>query len=506
MSTPVRFVQTPAIALYSPMASTDASAVVAPYPLDLDGVKLTMTDFGTVAYMTVDPKVSGFEEIISFTGIVDNGNNTATLIGLTRDLQSKYPYTGSGTGKSHGSSALVVFSDNPQVYAAFGALANDNIWVGQQTFTSFPITPATPLASATVAGMSKLSVAPANALIPIAVGVNDTSIFAPIGATMPTGATIPFDGLVTPSGWLPADASAVSRATYPALWAALHMSGTFTVTIASPAVFTATAHGLSIGNRIRFTTTGGLPSGLAINTDYYIIATGFGTNAFEVSLSPGGTAVNTTGSQSGVQTWFYAPHGHGDGSTTFNVPDRRGRAIVGSGSGVKTAHIISIASNVITADLSVANGNEFQTGEAVVFTAIVPGNLTTATTYYVVRTGNNTFSLATSLSNAQGFTSTGSQNPSLITLAGTETGSFAIALSVRTVGDTGGEEAHSLRVDENASHNHQQQSASGGSGSWPSTTPSSGPTYSSFVVNSSGSNNPANIMQPFGVSNYIIKT
>jgi hypothetical protein len=78
--------------------------------------------------------------------------------------------------------------------------------------------------------------------------------------------------------------------------------GTFTVTIASPAGFTFTSHGLAVGDCVSFSTTGALPTGLTAGTTYYVIASGLTTNAFEVSTTSGGSAVNTSGSQSGTQT------------------------------------------------------------------------------------------------------------------------------------------------------------------------------------------------------------
>jgi hypothetical protein len=77
--------------------------------------------------------------------------------------------------------------------------------------------------------------------------------------------------------------------------------GTFTVTIASPAVFTKTAHGLVVGDKVFFTTTGSLPTGLTASTPYYVSGVP-GANSFRVSATPGGADVNTSGTQSGTHT------------------------------------------------------------------------------------------------------------------------------------------------------------------------------------------------------------
>lgn len=77
---------------------------------------------------------------------------------------------------------------------------------------------------------------------------------------------------------------------------------TFTVTIATPAVFSQTAHGYQVGRALVFSTTGALPTGLTAGTTYYVIAAGLTANAYQVSLTPGGAAVNTSGGQSGVHS------------------------------------------------------------------------------------------------------------------------------------------------------------------------------------------------------------
>jgi hypothetical protein len=88
-----------------------------------------------------------------------------------------------------------------------------------------------------------------------------------------------------------------------------YVASTVTISIAAPGVVTWTGHGLSVNDTIRFTTTGALPTGLAINTTYYV-KTVLSANTFTVSASSGGAAITTSGTQSGTQTalvWYGVP-------------------------------------------------------------------------------------------------------------------------------------------------------------------------------------------------------
>ena len=144
------------------------------------------------------------------------------------------------------------------------------------------------------------------------------------------GVITPYAGFTAPSGWLLCDGSAVSRSTYATLWALINPSlGTATMTIASPGVVSKTAHGLVLDDKIYFTTTGALPTGVTANTIYYVISAGLTADAFQFSATKGGSAVNTSGSQSGTHTLYRSPYGLGDGSTTFNVPSLKGVVPVG---------------------------------------------------------------------------------------------------------------------------------------------------------------------------------
>ena len=80
-------------------------------------------------------------------------------------------------------------------------------------------------------------------------------------------------------------------------------SATVTISIASPGVVAWTANGLSNNQAIVFATTGAayFPTGLTVAGTVYFVAAA-AANTFQVSATVGGAAINTSGSQSGVQT------------------------------------------------------------------------------------------------------------------------------------------------------------------------------------------------------------
>lgn len=78
------------------------------------------------------------------------------------------------------------------------------------------------------------------------------------------------------------------------------INATCTMTIASPCVVTLAGHGYLGGERIMLATTGALPTGLSINTVYFIKY--IDANTFNLSLTSGGANINTSGSQSGTHT------------------------------------------------------------------------------------------------------------------------------------------------------------------------------------------------------------
>lgn len=164
---------------------------------------------------------------------------------------------------------------------------------------------------------------------------------------IPPGGIIAYMARTAPTGFLLCDGTAVSRTTYSTLLSLIAPTvGTFTITIAAPGVGTLTTHGLNTGDPIYLTTTGALPTGLSINTIYYVIWVDANTFRLATTFANAnaGTAITTTGTQSGTHTISLCPYGLGDGTTTFNVPNLKGKVIVGLDTSVSFFDTLGTAS------------------------------------------------------------------------------------------------------------------------------------------------------------------
>lgn len=197
----LKFVQAPTAAIALPMGDSDTEF----YGLDIkdiNGNYLSMSDFGTIGYMTINP-TSPYAEIVSFTGCVYQGDGTTLFTGVTRGLLAIDPYTTGGTPYAHSPNDSLVFSINPQMLDAFVQKGQDATITGTFTFlyTKMPRASQTvtygvgsdlwlttkeyvdgvaiagaPNASTSTKGIGRVSVPPVDANIPIFVGDNDDRV------------------------------------------------------------------------------------------------------------------------------------------------------------------------------------------------------------------------------------------------------------------------------------------------------------------------------------------
>lgn len=297
--------------------SASASQITLDELVDSQGNAIVTASFGEWFVLVV--KQGDQIEMIKCTAVTQNVNGSATITVATtgRNLTPVFPYVGVATGYSFLSGAEVIVTNDPLTVMSFTNKKNDETVEGLWTFNQTPI------------GLN-------------AGAVNDASTTAKgIGRAS-----------ANPSRTL----------------------GTVTMTIASPAVFTKTAHGLTVNDMVKFTTTVTLPTGIVAGTTYYVIATGLTANDFQLSASQGGSAIDTSGSQSGVHTLYKV-------TPVFLVDTdyRFGTNSFGVDSGTANAHILTLPT---TAPTSYIGGDTFS--------YIVNVTNTTATTVNVAGLGVKT--------------------------------------------------------------------------------------------------------------------
>jgi microcystin-dependent protein len=193
--------------------------------------------------------------------------------------------------------------------------------------------------------------------------------------------------------------------------------------------------------------------------------------------------------------------GAGDGSTTFNVPDLRGRVGVGSGTGTLSAAggdaDVDITANTLTVP---SNPDKWITGQQILWT--VAGSvspLISGNSYFVIRNSATTLKLANTLAEAVAGTAID------FTAKSAPTWTISAALTPRTLGQTFGEETHAQTIAEMPSHIHTFDTGENtGGGIAPQGIAS--PVTKVNNTNSAGGSAPMNTMQPSGVVLKIIKT
>ncbi|UMQ59877.1 hypothetical protein [Leptospira interrogans] len=144
------------------------------------------------------------------------------------------------------------------------------------------------------------------------------SLLIPIGGIVEDN----FDQLAG-SNFVYANAQSISRVSFGMLWNLVKRSITGIV----PATdrINCTNHGCIEGQLVKFSFTGG---GVSALVNYYVRNPT--TNDFQISSTATGSILDLTSSQTGEMI-INVEYGFGDGSTTYNVPDRRGIFARGAG-------------------------------------------------------------------------------------------------------------------------------------------------------------------------------
>lgn len=137
--------------------------------------------------------------------------------------------------------------------------------------------------------------------------VDGTTFTYTSGVSGAIGTTPAVNGRVVPDAKITISAtlggSAVTLSTATGLMSAVAGGPVAaTVSIASPAVVTCNNHGFVADEVFKFETNGNLPSGLSALANYHVLSDGLTANTFKFSATPGGTPIDTSGTQSGTHT------------------------------------------------------------------------------------------------------------------------------------------------------------------------------------------------------------
>lgn len=119
------------------VAATDTSITLVSMQLPNSNALVTMADFGgEIGFMTIEPETNR-EENISFTGITQNVNGTATLTGVTRGLTFVSPSTVDiNLRQSHSGGSIIRVTNSTQFYENLANKYRDETIVNKWTFTS----------------------------------------------------------------------------------------------------------------------------------------------------------------------------------------------------------------------------------------------------------------------------------------------------------------------------------------------------------------------------------
>lgn len=112
----LKFIQAQPFSLAGSGTSIGDTTIILQSMVGIDGSTIVTSDLGDICYATIEPGNGTNEECISFTGVTQNSNGTATLTGV-KTVGFKYPYTtSSGVAKTHAGGSKFILSNDAGFY------------------------------------------------------------------------------------------------------------------------------------------------------------------------------------------------------------------------------------------------------------------------------------------------------------------------------------------------------------------------------------------------------
>ena len=530
--------------LYSPLTASASSVVLSDFD-DMDGTNLAMSDFGDWGVIVI--KQGTTVEIIKFSGLTQNSNDTATLTVATngRSIAGTSPYAGASTGEDFQVGAEVIVSNDPLTLSRFANLDVAGTFTAIMTFSAMPATTAgNPVASNDLARKAYVDSVVAGIATTVNLIVPGTA-----GETLAAGNLIYFDD--TDNEWKLCDADTAASVENVMLGIA-QGAGTDGVLITSGVLLRgldANQSSLTAGAIYYASNTAGGLSSSAGTTEVTI---GFAYSATQLYFNPrfnqqltedqqdalGGNVGTPSASNKFVTeeggtpagaiipyAGFSAPTGWllADGAAVSRTTYATLFGVINPSLGAATMTIaspcvVTLASHGLVLDDTVY----FTT------TGALPTGVSANTQYFVISAGltASEFQFSATKGGAA-INSSGSQS-GVHTLRrspyGVGDGSTTFTLpnlkgsipvgrdssqtEFNAVGETGGAKTHTLLTAEMPAHTHTQNASDGGggAGAYQAGTGFTANVQDTGVTDSTGSDTAHNNLQPYISLNYIIKT
>lgn len=308
---------TPYSRLYSYTAFQQAQGDTVFPGVDMDA------DLDAVAN-TTSTLTTFIENVMRADGKLANG--IVTKEALSADVQMGLPVptpwltaTNYAVGATVTQGLALYYCLVPHLSSVFNTDVASGYWQMVVSFATMGLLPANTVgASQLVAGAVTAPAIAANAVTTSAIA--DGAVTASklsSAALVPIGASFDFDGIDPPTGYLLKYGQAVSRTTYAALLAVLTKTFTAVVTAGSPVLTSVNVDLTAYGPNMF---KGAVLEGFGLSGGVTIVS--YTSNTVTVSANALSSDVLPT-------TYRAFPSGNGDGSTTFNIPDDRGRTSAG---------------------------------------------------------------------------------------------------------------------------------------------------------------------------------
>jgi hypothetical protein len=286
------------------------------WPTDASGYSAVSAGWDVTGNWTIEGAIGSTDApgtiTPSFSGVTIVGASSLTVgvpssySAVVSGTGTGYTYAWSGAGLTFGSATSAVTTITATsigAKTASCAVTRGGVTItGTQAIAALSATGTTTIGTVTISGATTGTGAPSSIYSAAISGTATDLVYSWSAPVVPASRAVTFSATNAQTPTIAFSGTGTYTlqcrvSSFSATDRAVDLPVTFSITTDTA---TATAHGLLADDEVIFTTTTGtLPTGLAERTAYYVRSAGLTANAFTVATTPGGTAIDMTGTATG---------------------------------------------------------------------------------------------------------------------------------------------------------------------------------------------------------------